>query len=124
MRKLKYVIFFRELLQALGLDLSEATAVPVERGHPPGELLPAAHDEVHVLGIDLQSAADSPSQFRGHEAGAGSEERIIDRLSTFGVIQDGAAHELDWLLGSVTGRSFFRVLPPKGFSVATGHTVD
>ena len=82
---------FRELFQALGLDLVEATAVTVERGQPPGELLPPAQDDVHVLGIDLEAAADALSQFGSYERRTGSEKWVIDCLATFGDLRWGGA---------------------------------
>jgi hypothetical protein len=98
------------LPQALGLDLIEATTVPVERGGLFCELLPPAYDEVHVFGLNLEATANSLRQFCGQERTPGSQERVIDCLPTFGVIQDGAAHELDRLLGSMARRRFFLVL--------------
>jgi len=40
--------------------------------------LPACHDDVHVLGVDLQPVADTPRGFRGRQGAAAAEERVIN----------------------------------------------
>src|SRR6266478_7297139 len=68
---------------------------------PPGEDLPASHDDVDISGVELETAADAAGHFGRDQARAGAEKRVIDRLAGPAVVDDRAAHALDWLLGAV-----------------------
>jgi hypothetical protein len=66
---------------ALASNLLEAPSIVGKRGGFAAQLLPALDDDVHVLLIEFDSAADPPGEFRGGERGTASEERIIDQLA-------------------------------------------
>src|ERR1700736_3529964 len=68
---------------------------------PPGEELPAAHDDVDIAGIELQTPADPAGHLGGDHTRARAEKRVIDRLAGPAVVDDRAAHALDRLLGAV-----------------------
>src|SRR5467141_4577549 len=68
---------------------------------PPGEELPAAHDDVGIVGIELQTAADPAGHLGRDHTRARAEKRVIDRLAGPAVVDDRAAHALDRLLGAV-----------------------
>src|SRR5205085_8829976 len=69
----------------------------------PGEELPAAHDDIDIGGVELETAADPAGHFGGDHAGARAEKRVIDRLARPAVVDDRAAHAFDRLLGAVSG---------------------
>src|SRR5882672_6350759 len=68
---------------------------------PPSEELPAAHDDVGIVGIELQTAADPAGHLGRDHTRARAEKRVIDHLAGPAVVDDRAAHALDRLLGAV-----------------------
>src|SRR6202049_336592 len=68
---------------------------------PPGEELPAAHDDIDISGADLQTVADAAGHLGRDQTRAGAEKRGIDRLPGPAVVGDRAAHALDRLLSAV-----------------------
>src|SRR6267143_1174312 len=68
---------------------------------PPGEDLPASHDDIDIGGVELETAADAAGHFGRDQARARAEKRVIDRLAGPAVVDDRAAHALDRLLGAV-----------------------
>src|SRR6267143_7059367 len=68
---------------------------------PPGEDLPASHDDIDIGGVELETAADAAGHFGRDQAGARAEKRVIDCLAGPAVVDDRAAHALDRLLGAV-----------------------
>src|SRR6516162_3405152 len=69
---------------------------------PPGEGLPASHDNVDVSRADLETAADAAGHFGRDQAGARTEKRVIDQLARPAVVDDRTAHALDRLLRGVS----------------------
>src|SRR6267378_1452920 len=67
----------------------------------PGEELPAAHDDIDISGIELETVADAAGHFGGDQTGARAEKRVIDRLAGPAVVDDRASHAFDRLLGTV-----------------------
>ena len=61
--------------------LLERPAVRFERGLLPGRVLPALHDNVDVLRIELHAAADPLRQFGGRERRATAKERVVHQLA-------------------------------------------
>src|ERR1700730_8774464 len=68
---------------------------------PPGEELPASHDDIEISGADLQTVADAAGHFGRDQTRAGAEKRVIDCLAGAAVVGDRAAHAFDRLLGAV-----------------------
>src|SRR5712672_521969 len=66
-----------------------------------GEALPALHDDIDISGVELDTAADAAGHFGRDQARARTEKRVIDRLAGPAVVDDRAAHALDWLLGAM-----------------------
>src|ERR1700680_4901330 len=69
-------------------NLGERSAISVELGLLPSQLLPALDDDIDVLGIKLHSVADPLVQLRGRECGAGAQERIVNEFSAPEMVQD------------------------------------
>src|ERR1051326_2719628 len=88
----------RSLLPALLRYLVEAASIAIESRFFSREALPACHDDVDVLGVDLQAIADARSGFCRGQCCSASEERIVYHLSALRVIQDRPPHQLDGLL--------------------------
>src|SRR5580704_14200030 len=65
---------------------------------PPGEELPAAHDDIDISGVELETAADPAGHFGGDHARARAEKRVIDRLARLAVVGDRTAHALHGFL--------------------------
>ena len=82
-------------------DLLERSAVAVERGFLARQRLPALDHDVHVLRIQLDSAADALGEFRGRQRRAAAQERLVHQFAALGVVQDRAPHQLDRLLRRV-----------------------
>src|SRR5438874_12184894 len=70
-------------------------------GRSLSEKLPAAHDDIDIGGVELETAADPAGHLGGDHAGARAEKRVIDRLAGPAVVDDRAAHAFDRLLGAV-----------------------
>ena len=51
-----------------------------------GMLLPAADCDVDIEGIDLNAIAEATDSLGRNECATGTQERIVDRISTLGVI--------------------------------------
>src|SRR5260370_2554649 len=68
---------------------------------PPGEALPASHDDVDISGVELETVADAAGHFGRDQARARAEKRVIDRLARPAVVGDRATHAVDRLLGAV-----------------------
>src|SRR5689334_83048 len=91
-----------------GFDLTERPAVAIERRGFPGQSLPAHDHDVDVLWIKLHSATNAFRELRRGECRATTKERIVDKLATFGVIQNRAAHQLNRLLTGMIMLLFIR----------------
>ena len=65
----------------------------LERGLLAGQRLPALHDDIHVLRIQLDAVADALGQFRRRERRSRSEERLVNQLARFGGSESGAASD-------------------------------
>src|SRR5215831_1515804 len=76
---------------------------------PPGEGLPASHDDIDIGRADLKAAADAAGHFGGDQARARTEKRVIDQLAGPAVVDNRPAHALDRLL---------RGVPPALFALA------
>src|SRR6516225_401069 len=68
---------------------------------PPGESLPAPHDDIDIGRADLETAAQATGHFSGDQARARAEKRVIDNLAGPAVVDDRTAHALDRLLRAV-----------------------
>src|SRR6516164_7067996 len=68
---------------------------------PPGEGLPASHDNVDVSRADLETTADAAGHFGRDQARARTKKRVIDQLAGTAVVDDWSAHALDRLLRGV-----------------------
>src|ERR1035437_313588 len=88
---------------ALSLDLCEGAPVAFQGVLSPGDRHPPLADDLNVAGVDLQAVADALGEFGRYQGAAAAEEAIVDCLALDGVVQDGAAHQLDGLLGAVAG---------------------
>src|SRR6516164_2603016 len=69
---------------------------------PPGEGLPASHDDIDVSRADLEAAAGATGHFGRDQARARPEKRVIDQLARPAVVDDRTAHALDRLLRGVS----------------------
>src|SRR6516165_6983669 len=69
---------------------------------PPGEGLPASHDNIDISRADLEATADATGHFGRDQARARPEKRIIDPLPRPAVVDDRTAHALDQLLRGVS----------------------
>src|SRR6516165_10228993 len=69
---------------------------------PPGEGLPASHDNVDVSRADLETTADAAGHFGRDQARARTEKRVVDQLARPAVVDDRTAHALDRLLCGVS----------------------
>ena len=90
-----------------GLYIFKTCAGTFELGFLTGEILPAEHGYVTVLGIDVDGEAASLRDLAGDQRCTAPQERIVDVRTGFGVIEDWAAHNLDWLLGPVAVAAVF-----------------
>src|SRR6516164_10945348 len=68
---------------------------------PPGEGLPAPHDNIDIGRADLEATADAAGHFGRDQARARPEKRIIDPFARPAVVDDRTAHALDRLLRGV-----------------------
>ena len=68
---------------------------------PPGEGLPASHDNIDISRADLEATADATGHFGRDQARARTEKRVIDQLARPAVVDDRTAHALDRLLRGV-----------------------
>src|SRR5579864_8976050 len=91
----------RLFLSAVLSDLFEGAPVSVELGLLSAQGLPALDDDVGVLGIKLDFAADTLGYFGGRERGPASQEGIVNQLAALGVVQYRAPHEIHRLLRRV-----------------------
>src|ERR1700724_4148923 len=66
-----------------------------------GEVFPASQDDIDIGRADLDTDAGAAGHFGRDQARARTEKRVIDRLAGPAVVDDRAAHALDWLLGAV-----------------------
>src|SRR5215471_6390874 len=69
---------------------------------PPGEGLPASHDNIDISRADFEATADATGHFGRDQARARTEKRIIDQLARPAVVNDRTAHALDRLLRGVS----------------------
>src|SRR5215471_7600509 len=69
----------------------------------PGKGLPTSHDDIHISGAELETAAEAAGHFGRNQARARAEKRVIDQLAGPAVVDDRAAHRFDRLL---------RAMPP------------
>src|SRR6516164_11496307 len=69
---------------------------------PPGEGLPAPHDNIDIGRADLEATADATGHFGRDQARARTEKRVVDQLARPAVVDDRTAHALDRLLRSVS----------------------
>src|SRR6516225_6836444 len=69
---------------------------------PPGEGLPASHDNVDVSRADLETTADAAGHFGRDQARARTEKPVIDQLARPAVVDDRTAHALDRVLCGVS----------------------
>src|SRR6516225_1863450 len=69
---------------------------------PPGEALPASHDNIDISRADLEAIADATGHFGRDQARARTEKRVVDQLARPAVVDDRTAHALDRLLRSVS----------------------
>src|SRR3954453_19491990 len=63
--------------------------------------LPALQDDVNILRVELDSAADPLREFRGGQRCPAAKEGLVHQLPTLYVVQDWAPHEIDRLLSGV-----------------------
>src|ERR1700730_2044370 len=63
-----------------------------------GEQLPSSHDDINVMGADLEPVADPAGHFGGDYARPRAEKRVIDRLAGPAVVGDRTAHALHGFL--------------------------
>src|ERR1700730_14963259 len=59
-----------------------------------GEELPAAHDDIAVMGTELDAEPHAACHLGGDHARPRAEKRVIDRLARSAVVGDRTAHEL------------------------------
>jgi hypothetical protein len=69
--------------------------------------LPAADRHVDVKRVDLATVANAGRGFRSNDRGARADERIVDRLTRAGVVDDRAAHDVDWFLTAMIRNKVF-----------------
>src|SRR6516225_9670408 len=69
---------------------------------PPGEALPASHDNIDISRADLETAADAAGHFGCDQARARTEKRVVDQLARPAVVDDRTAHAFDRLLRGVS----------------------
>src|SRR6516162_3070876 len=69
---------------------------------PPGEGLPASHDDIDISRADLEATADATGHFGRDQARPRTEKRIVDQLTQPAVVDDRTAHALDRLLRGVS----------------------
>ena len=95
---------------------------------PPGEGLPASHDDIDISRADLETTADAAGHFGRDQARARTEKRVIDQLGLPAIVDDRTAHALDRLLRgvppallalSITKRIVVGDLPHGGLLAAT-----
>ena len=79
-------------------DFGERSAVAVELGFLPCQLLPALDDDVDVFRVELHAVANPFRKFRGRERSAAAQEWVINQFTSPEVIDDWAPHEIHWLL--------------------------
>src|SRR5258708_4081632 len=79
-------------------DLIEGTSIALQRRLLSREALPARHDHVHILGVQLEAITNALGGFRRRQRCAAAEERIVNYLPTFRVVQNRSPHQLDGLL--------------------------
>ena len=82
----------------------ESAAVACKRCIFARKLLPSNHRNIDVPRIDIDTATDAFSELSSHHGCARAEKRIIDCVASLRVVQDWSPHQLNRLLGSVTGR--------------------
>ena len=68
---------------------------------PPGEGLPASHDNIDISRADLEATADATGRFGRDQARARTEKWVVDQLARSAVVDDRTAHTLDRLLRGV-----------------------
>src|SRR6516165_9681550 len=68
---------------------------------PPGEGLPASHDNIDMSRADLEATAGATGHFGRDQARARTEKRVVDQLAGSAVVDDRTAHALDRLLRGV-----------------------
>src|SRR6516225_4388090 len=95
---------------------------------PPGEGLPASHDDIDISRADLEATADATGHFGRDQARPRTEKRLIDQLPRPAVVDDRTAHALDRHLRGVSPtllalpiakRSVIGALPHGGLLAAT-----
>src|SRR5262252_4822408 len=69
---------------------------------PPGEGLPASHDNIDISRADLEANAGAARHFGCDKARARTAQRSIDQLAPPAVVNDRTAHALDRLLRGVS----------------------
>src|SRR5437867_9478152 len=82
----------------LGFDLLKGPTAILQRCLLASEVPPSLDDDVHVLRIQLDAVTCTSGQFGGDEGSARSQEGIVYRAATLGVIEDRAAHQLNRFL--------------------------
>src|SRR5712671_495143 len=70
---------------------------------PPGEELPAPHDDIDIGGIELEPVTGPAGHLGGDQARPRAEKRVIDRLARSAVVGDRTTHAL---------HGFLRAVPP------------
>src|SRR6266446_2320022 len=66
-----------------------------------GEELPSSHDDIDVMGTELDAEAYPAGHLVGDHARPRAEKRVIDRLARSAVVGDRTAHALHGFLCSV-----------------------
>jgi len=62
----------------------------------PRLLLPSVHDDVGILGIELDQPRPPPGPLSGDQRRAGPAERIEHDVATFRRVANGALNQRDW----------------------------
>src|SRR5215813_11206135 len=86
------------------LDVGKAPTRPFMNSSFASKGLPAAHDDVDVLRIDLHPIADPPYFFCRDYRGAASRKGIQDSVTTPRAIEHGVSHHRYRLHGGVEGK--------------------
>src|SRR5262249_9862957 len=87
------------LRESLGRHFRERAAIAIERGFFARERLPTLDDDVCELRVEFHAEANALRHLGCGKRGAATEERIVNEIAAFDVIQNRAAHQLNWFLG-------------------------
>src|ERR1019366_10771447 len=87
-----------DMLLAFGRDLVESAIAAGESGLLAREILPAAHDDVDIVGRQLDAETAARGHLRGDQRRAGSQEGLEDRFARHSMVQNRLHHQRRGLL--------------------------